>query len=172
MAASLPRRRFVLTLAIATIGTLIGLMVMAGHNIALPIKVLGGTTGQKTTLYLAVRGDRAVAVKTSLGARCGDGSTWAAKWSPAEGHPVQFTATGNSFSTRESVKLTYTHGVYGSAEFQLRGWLTSAAVAEGTIRLQASFYVDRKWAFCDSQPVAWAVGPKAAARLSTVALGT
>ena len=92
---------------IATIGTLIGLMVTAGHQVPLPIKLLRGTTGQKTTFYLAVRGERAVGVKTSLGARCGDGSTWAAKWSPADGKPVRFVANGNSFSTHESVKLTY-----------------------------------------------------------------
>ena len=124
MAASTPRLRSLLILAIALIGTLVGLMVSAGHKVPLPIRVLRGVTRQKTSLYLAVRGGRAVGVKTSLSASCGDGSTWAAKWSPAEGHPVHFIASGNSFSTNESIKLTYTHGVTGSAQFQFQGQLT------------------------------------------------
>ncbi len=164
--------RTLFILLIATIGTLVGLLVTTtARKEPLPIMLLRGTTDQKTTFYLAVRGDRAVAVKTSLGAKCGDGSTWAAKWSPSEGHPIHFAASGRSFSTQESVKLTYTHGVSANAEFQLHGTVTSATAAQGTIQLQASFYIDRSWAFCDSQPVAWAVGPNAAARLSTVALG-
>lgn len=166
MAASPSRLRNLLLLALATFGILIGLLASAGHQVApLPITVLGGTTAQKTTFYLAVRGNRAVAVKTSLGAKCGDGSTWAAKWSPAEGHPVQFLAHGNSFSTSESVKLTYAHGVTGTAQFTLHGQLTGLAQAHGTVQLQASFYIDHEWAFCDSNPVAWAVGPGADAQL-------
>ncbi len=149
MAASLPRLRHLLILILATIGILIGLAVSAGHPAPLTIKLLRGTTGQKTTFYLAVRGNRAVAVKTSLGAKCGDGSTWAAKWSPSEGQLVHFAANGNSFSTSESIKLTYAHGVTGSAQFQLEGQLTGLAQAQGTVRLQASFYTDHQWA------VAW-----------------
>ncbi|MGA2926445.1 MAG: hypothetical protein ABSG43_10695 [Solirubrobacteraceae bacterium] len=199
MAATLPRRRFLLTLALATLGTLLGLMIKPTKQVPLPLTIVAGTTGQKTTFYLALRGTRAVAVKTSLGARCGDGSTWAAKWSPAEGRPVHFVTTGNSFSTQESIKLTYARGVYGTARFQLQGWLTGPSTstrtkaadttttaaadagdtvaigtqaAEGTIQLQASFNLDGSWAYCDSQPVAWAVGPNAKSRLATVPLGT
>jgi len=151
----------VITLVIATIGTMIGLLVAAGHQPQLPIALLRGTTAQKTTFYLAVRGRRAVAAKTSLSARCGDGSTWAAKWSPTEGRSAHFVTAAGSFSTQESVKLTYAHGVSGSAQFQLQGTVTGRQ-AHGTIRLQASFFINRAWAYCDSRAIAWSAGSNAA----------
>ena len=172
MAATLSRLRHLLILILATIGILIGLAVSVGHEAPLPVRVLRGTTREKTTFYLAVRGNRAVALKTSLGAKCGDGSTWAAKWSPSEGRTVHFAASGSSFATSESIKLTYAHGLTGSASFQLQGQLTGVARAQGTVRLQASFFASHQWAYCDSKPVAWAVGEDAAAQLSKLASAT
>jgi hypothetical protein len=62
--------------------------------------------------------------------------------------------------------------VVGRVAFTIRGTLIGKNAAEGTIRLVGRYYRgERQWSACDSLDVAWAVGPRARARLRTVRLG-
>jgi hypothetical protein len=80
---------------------------------------------------------------------------------------------GRTFVTAQHVYTTYSRGINGAIGFAIRGTLTGAGSAQGTIRLVARFYrAGYQWNACDTLDVPWAVGPGAWARLKTVRLGT
>jgi hypothetical protein len=129
-------------------------------------------TGQGTTIELGIRHGRVYSMMTSLNAKCAGGSSWRETWSPTEANPVHFRLIGSSFTTEQWVASSYPGGIVGRIGFAIRGTLLPRGAAQGTIRLVARFYRgERQWNACDSLDVAWAVGPRAQARMRTVAVG-
>jgi hypothetical protein len=182
MVLETPRRRprvrwpFLVALGLALCGLGVRYTVLAqgatGPSIP-PVRTLSGVTGQGTTIELGIQDGRVHSLITSLNARCAGGSSWRENWSPTEGNPVHFTMTGRTFVTEQHAYTTYPSGITGAIGFAIRGTLTGAGGAQGTIRLVARFYRGgSQWNACDSLDVPWAVGPHARAHLSTVPLGS
>jgi hypothetical protein len=136
------------------------------------VTFLEGVTGQGTTLELGFENHGVYRLRTSLSARCRGETSVRETWSPAEHAPVHFTVVGRTFTTVERSSPTYEDGVVGRIAFTIRGTVIGTDGAQGTIRLVARYYRgEREWNACDSLDVAWAVGPRAGARLHTVTLG-
>jgi hypothetical protein len=136
------------------------------------LRLLDGVTGQGTKFELGILNHRVYRLNTSLSARCRGGSSVQLTWYPAEHAPVHFAMVGRTFTTVERSSPTLDHGVVGRIAFTIRGTLIGKNAAKGTLRLVARYYRgEEEWNACDSLDVAWAVGPRARARLRTVPLG-
>jgi hypothetical protein len=174
-----PRIRwpFLVALALALVGLAVRYTLLAPGTGAAPVPnqdltLLEGVTGQGTRFELGIKDHRVYRLRTALSARCHGGSSVHETWYPAEHAPVHFTVVGRSFTTVERASTTYPNGVVGRIAFTIRGTMSGNGAAQGTIRLVARYYRgEREWNACDSLDVAWAVGPRARARLSTVTLG-
>jgi hypothetical protein len=173
-----PRLRwpFLVALALALAGLVVRYTVLTSGgaaSVVVRVRIPDGVTGQGTKIQLGIDNNRVSWLQTSLNARCEGGSTWHETWSPAEGHPVHFTMSGRSFATAERASPRFAGGIVGRVAFTIRGTLTSPGAAQGTIRLVARFYRgEQQWNACDSLDVQWAVGPRAAARLHAVPVGS
>jgi hypothetical protein len=171
---SLPRWPYLVVLAVAIAALVVRYAVLGGPAAGAPnpLPVLNGSTGQGTTFELVLDRNRVVSLRTRLSARCADGSLWRESWSPTNGVQVHVTTAGGSFLAVERGSPSYPGGIVGRIAFGLRGRITGRGSAQGTIRLVARFYRrEQEWNACDSLDVAWAVGPRASARVRTIPLG-
>lgn len=167
---------FLVALALAVVALGVRYTVLTGAGAGAlsrqDITLLEGVTGQGTKIELGIVDHRIYRLRTSLSARCRGGSSVEETWSPAEHAPVHFTVVGRTFTTVERASPTYKNGEVGRVAFTIRGTLTANGTAQGTIRLVGRYYRgEQEWNACDSLDVAWAVGPRARARLSAVPLG-
>jgi hypothetical protein len=168
---------FLVALALALVGLGVRYTVLTGGagagTVRVPdITLLAGVTGQGTRFELGILNHRVYRLRTSLNARCRGGTSVHETWYPAEHAPVHFAMVGRTFTTVERGSPTFPDGVVGRIAFTIRGTLIAKDAAQGTVRLVARYYRgEREWNACDSLDVAWAVGPRARARLRTVALG-
>jgi hypothetical protein len=168
----LPRWPFLVALGLAIVALIVRYTLPSGSAAGAPIETLRGTTGQGTTFELVLDAGRVVSLRTSLSARCADGSKWNDDWSPTNGVQVHVTTAGRSFSTLERANPGFSGRIVGRVAFTLRGTRMDRLSAQGTIRLVARFYRrEEEWNACDSLDVPWAVGRNASVRVRKVALG-
>jgi hypothetical protein len=157
---ALSRRGHVYPVALAVTAVAFCYLLL-GARAATPFRVLAGRTGQGMPFVLGLRAGRVRGLVTSLSAKCSDGTTWSAKWSPTEGKPVHFITAAGSFSALEASQTSNADGTAGQISFRVRGRLTDARAAHGTVRLIARFRRGAlKTAACDSLDVPWGVGPR------------
>lgn len=169
---SWPRPPFLVCLVLAVAALVVRYTVFDTAPSAARQPVLSGVTSQGTSFTLGLSAGHIGWLRTSLAARCADGSQWKASWSPTNGVEVHVVSAGRTFTTYERSATKYSGGLVGRIGFALAGSWTGADAAEGTIRLVVRFYRgEREWNACDSLDAVWAAGPKARARLDDVAPG-
>jgi hypothetical protein len=169
---SWPRPPFLVCLALAIAALVLRYTVLDTASSAASQPVLSGVTTQGTSFDIGLSGRRIRWLRTSLAARCTDGSPWKASWSPTDGIDIHIATSGRSFTTYQRAATKYTGGVVGRIGFALAGSWDGHGGAQGTVRLVARFYRgERQSGACDSLDVVWAAGPNAKSSLDRVAPG-
>lgn len=169
----MPRRRFLVLLALALVGVAIRYLVIGLPTSDAGLPRLAGKTSQGANAHLTLSDDgRVLGFRTRITASCSQNQTWSTGWLAVERRGLRFSRVGRNFTARAYEEWRYARDGIAHVALTLRGTLTGRDSAQGTVRLVTRFYYGSAESFaCDSRDVAWAVGHNAPEQLHHVALG-
>ena len=112
-----------------------------------------------------------LAFDTRVRARCDNGSSWAARWSPFDGTAVSFHRSRRGLRVVEISDKSHDDGVFGQIVFSMRATLGPGATqVRGWVRLTAAFsHDDGASTACDSGRVPFAIDAPLASTPATSA---
>src|SRR5215475_7608287 len=97
----MPRRRFLLLLALAFVGLVVRYVVIGLPSSSAAVPRLIGTTSQGASFHLTLGDDgRVLATRSRIAASCTHNQTMSTGWLAVDRHAVRFARQGRSFTTR------------------------------------------------------------------------